>query len=43
MLGLVKGAHPYVKPKPKVEVPRADSLVFRLHYRVSELKTTYSI
>ena len=34
MLKLVKGVQPYVKPKPKVEVPRADNFVFRLHYRV---------
>ena len=35
MIGLVKGVQPYFKPKPKVEVPRADNFVFRLHYRVS--------
>ena len=34
MLGLVKNVEPYIKPKPKVEVPRADNFVFRLHYRV---------
>ena len=34
MLGLVKNVQPYIKPKPKVEVPRADNFVFRLHYRV---------
>ena len=34
MLSLVNGAKPYIKPKPKVDVPRADNLVFRLHYRV---------
>ena len=33
-MGLVKGVEPYIKPKPKVEVPRADNFVFRLHYRV---------
>jgi len=35
MLGLVKGVEPYIKPKPKVEVPRADNFVFRLHYRAT--------
>lgn len=35
MLSLVNGAKPYIKPKPKVDVPRADNLVFRLHYRAT--------
>ena len=43
MLNLVKGVEPYIKPKPKVEVPRADNVVFRLHYRVRNKKLYYAI
>lgn len=38
MLGLFSKVTPYVKPKPKAEVPRPDNIIFRLHYR-----TTFSI
>ena len=41
MLGLVKNVEPYIKPKPKVEVPRADNFVFRLHYRVRKVLPFY--
>jgi hypothetical protein len=34
LFGTVK---PYLKTKPKGEVPRPDNLVFRLHYKVSLL------
>ena len=34
MLGLFGKVTPYIKPKRKVDVPRPDNFVFRLHYKV---------
>lgn len=38
MLGLFSGVKPYIKPKKKVDFPRPDNIVFKLHY-----KATFSI
>ena len=35
MLGMFNSVKPYVVPKPKVDVPRPDNAVFRLHYKAS--------
>ena len=35
MLGMFNSVKPYVVPKPKVDVPRLDNAVFRLHYKAS--------
>ena len=36
MLGLFGSVRPYLKPKRKVDVPRPDNLIFKLHYKVSK-------
>ncbi len=36
MLKLFGNVKPMVAPKPKIQVPRPDNIVFRLHYRVRE-------
>ncbi|TRY79253.1 hypothetical protein TCAL_16083, partial [Tigriopus californicus] len=35
MLGLAKEVKPFLKAKPKVKHPRADNVVFGLHYKVT--------
>lgn len=35
MIGLFKDLSPFAKPKPQIEKPRPDNVVFRLHYKVS--------
>jgi len=35
MLGLFTSVKPYIKAKRKVEVPRPDNFVFKLHYKVT--------
>jgi len=35
MLGMFNSVKPYVVPKPKVDVPRPDNAVFRLHYKLT--------
>lgn len=35
MLGLFGSVKPFLKPKPKIKVPRPDNLVFRMHYRLT--------
>jgi len=35
MFGLFNSVKPYLKPKRKVDVPRPDNLIFKLHYKVT--------
>ena len=35
MLGLFIRVKPYIKAKRKVDVPRPDNFVFKLHYKVN--------
>ena len=35
MFGLFNSVKPYLKPKRKVDVPRPDNLIFKLHYKVN--------
>ena len=37
MLGLFKQVEPYLKTKRKIDVPRPDNLVFKLHYKVQSI------
>ena len=37
MLGLFYSVKPYIKAKRKVDVPRPDNFVFKLHYQVNYL------
>ena len=43
MLGMFNSVKPYVVPKPKVDVPRPDNAVFRLHYKASSLTLRWQI
>ncbi len=36
MIKLFEGLVPYLVPKPKIDVPKADNLTFRLHYQVTK-------
>ena len=36
MLGMFDKVKPLLTPKPKIQVPRPDNVVFRMHYKVTQ-------